>query len=33
MFERCAGRMGTDPAGAVDPAVFVRDVVSMLENG
>lgn len=33
MFERCAGRMGTDPAGAVDPAVFARDVVSMLENG
>ena len=31
MFERCAGRMGTDPASALDPADFARDVISMLE--
>jgi NAD(P)-dependent dehydrogenase (short-subunit alcohol dehydrogenase family) len=32
MFERCAGRMGTDPSNALDPDVFARDVLSKLEN-
>ena len=32
MFERCAGRMGTDPSSALDPEVFARDVLSKLEN-
>ena len=32
MFERCAGRMGTDPASAVDPEIFARDAISTLEN-
>ena len=32
MFERCAGRMGTDPNSAIDPEVFARDVISMLEG-
>ena len=32
MFERCAGRMGTDPSNAQDPEVFARNVLSRLEN-
>ena len=32
MFERCAGRMGTDPSSALDPEEFARDVLSGLEN-
>ena len=32
MFERCAGRMGTDPASAQDPDEFAREVLSKLEN-
>jgi short-subunit dehydrogenase len=32
MFERCAGRMGTDPASALDPELFAQNVISMLEN-
>lgn len=32
MFDRCAGRMGVDPATALDPDDFAREIVSGLEN-
>lgn len=30
MFERCAGRMGVDPACAVDPDAFAGEVLALL---
>ena len=31
MFDRCAGRMGVDPALAVDPADLAGEILSSLE--
>jgi hypothetical protein len=32
MFERCAGRMGVSSSEALDPELFAKDVLSMLER-
>ena len=32
MFDRCAGRMGVDPALARDPADLAREILGMLED-
>ena len=32
MFDACAGRMGVDPALAMDPADFAREILETVEN-